>query len=118
MWSLGCILVELETGTPLFPAKNEQDLPLYHMEFLGLPQDDVMSRASRADEFFAHGRPLRHTDRKGRHHPIHSRQLEDVLQNPDPVLLDFLRRCLTWNPADRITAAEALRHPWIVGGSR
>lgn len=117
MWSLGCILVELETGTPLFPAKNEQDLLLYHMELLGLPQDDVTSRASRAGEFFAHGRPLRQTDRKGRLHPIGSRQLEDVLQSPEPVFLDFLRKCLTWDPADRMTAAQALRHPWVVGGS-
>jgi len=115
MWSLGCILVELETGTPLFPAKNEQDLLLYHMELLGLPPDEVMARASRADEFFAHGRPLRHTDRKGRLHPIGSRLLEDVLQTPDPAFVDFLRRCLRWNPADRMTAVEALEHPWVVG---
>ncbi|KAF2752164.1 calcium/calmodulin dependent protein kinase-like protein [Sporormia fimetaria CBS 119925] len=28
---------------------------------------------------------------------------------------DFIRRCLTVNPADRMTAHEALSHPWIVG---
>ena len=115
MWSLGCILVELETGTPLFPAKNEQDLLLYHMELLGLPADEVLARASRADEFFAHGRPLRHTDRKGRLHPIGSRQLEDILQNADSAFINFLKRCLMWDPADRITPTEALQHPFIAG---
>jgi len=113
MWSLGCILVELKTGTPLFPAKNEQDLLLYHMELLGLPPDEVMSRASRAGDFFANGRPLRDTDRKGRLRPVGSRLLEDAVKTSDPTFLDFLRRCLKWNPADRMTPTEALQHPWV-----
>ena len=32
----------------------------------------------------------------------------------DPKLLDFLSQCLHWNPLERITASEALHHPWIL----
>lgn len=28
---------------------------------------------------------------------------------------DFIRRCLKSNPSDRMTAAEALKHPWLTG---
>ncbi|VDN97843.1 unnamed protein product [Rodentolepis nana] len=31
----------------------------------------------------------------------------------DPLFKDFVRKCLAWNPEDRITVKEALKHPWI-----
>jgi serine/threonine protein kinase len=39
--------------------------------------------------------------------------LKEVLGRPDPHLADFLSRCLTWRPAERMMAAMALQHPWI-----
>ncbi|KAM3185361.1 hypothetical protein ACTXT7_006493 [Hymenolepis weldensis] len=45
--------------------------------------------------------------------------LEALLKNSmgeeglDPQLIDFLSRCLCWDPLERITAREALRHPWV-----
>ena len=31
----------------------------------------------------------------------------------DNLLIDFLARCLTWDPDERMTAEEALHHPWM-----
>jgi serine/threonine protein kinase len=31
----------------------------------------------------------------------------------DPEFADFLEKCLEINPEKRITAAEALNHPWL-----
>ncbi|CAD7939913.1 unnamed protein product, partial [Amoebophrya sp. A25] len=33
---------------------------------------------------------------------------------PDPLARDLLRRMLMWDPARRISAPEALRHPWFL----
>ncbi|XP_055388559.1 uncharacterized protein LOC129617257 [Condylostylus longicornis] len=33
--------------------------------------------------------------------------------SPSNLALDFMRRCLCKNPKERITAAEALEHPWL-----
>jgi len=117
MWSLGCILVELDSGVPLFSAKNEQDLIVLQLELLGLPADSVLARAKRASDFFDGRRPLRSTDRKGRPHPVGSRALADACKTRDPLFIDFVARCLTWDPAARMTAAEALHHPWVVVAS-
>lgn len=37
MWSFGCIMTELFTGTPLFPSENEKDHMSMMLEVLGLP---------------------------------------------------------------------------------
>lgn len=113
MWSLGCILVELDTGHPLFPVKNEQDLILYQLELLGLPSQEVLSRAMRAEVFFDGSVPLRNTDRKGRIHPVGTRSLRDVCKNQDLNFINFVQRCLTWDPEDRMTPEEARNHPWV-----
>jgi dual specificity tyrosine-phosphorylation-regulated kinase 2/3/4 len=45
IWSLGCILCELTTGSPLFPGENEHDQLLCIMEVAGVPPVDIMHRA-------------------------------------------------------------------------
>ena len=35
MWSLGCVLYELITGRPLFPARDENELVEYFIITLG-----------------------------------------------------------------------------------
>jgi len=37
IWSFGCIMIELFTGTPLFPSENEKDHMSMMLEVLGLP---------------------------------------------------------------------------------
>ncbi len=52
MWSLGCILVELYTGVPLFPGENENEQMLMFIELLGLPPQSLLERAERRKRFF------------------------------------------------------------------
>lgn len=117
MWSLGCILVELLTGRPIFPAKNEKDLLLYHMEVCGVPPAAVLDHASRTAEFFSKDHTgyhsLRVVDRKGRARVAGSRTLQSTVASEDPDLLAFLERCFDWNPKTRITPSEALEHPFL-----
>jgi dual specificity tyrosine-phosphorylation-regulated kinase 2/3/4 len=116
IWSLGCVLVELASIRPLFQARNNEDLIILITELLGLPPEDVLSRGEKSwDYFHAAGTPLRRKDSRGTHHTEGGRQLEDVLKDTTyPDFLDFLRRCLTWDPDKRITAAEGLKHPFLL----
>jgi serine/threonine protein kinase len=40
-------------------------------------------------------------------------RLEDALSTNDPCLIDFVKRCLTWDQSERMMAAECLQHPFI-----
>ena len=37
MWSFGCIMMELYTGTPLLPSENEKEHMSMILEILGMP---------------------------------------------------------------------------------
>lgn len=60
MWSLGCIIAELYTGTPLFPGENEQDQLGCIMEIIGTPQKHLIDRCSRRKLFFGKKLNIRH----------------------------------------------------------
>ncbi|WFD35470.1 dual-specificity kinase [Malassezia cuniculi] len=119
MWSLGCILSELHTGYPLFPGENEQDQLACIMEVLGTPDRAVLDRSTRRKIFFdSTGSPRTVVNSRGRRRRPSSRTLSDAVRSRDELFLDFIARCLAWDPAKRLTAEAALQHPWITTPSR
>lgn len=42
-----------------------------------------------------------------------SKSLWSVLRCQDPVFVDFLEKCLRWDPAERLTPEQAMAHPWM-----
>uniref|UniRef100_A0A673W371 dual-specificity kinase n=1 Tax=Salmo trutta TaxID=8032 RepID=A0A673W371_SALTR len=114
MWSLGCIMAELYTGFPLFPGESEVEQIACIMEVLGMPPNDFVQTASRRRLFFdSKGNPRNITNSKGRKRRPNSKDLASVLKTDDPLFLDFLQHCLTWDPTKRMTPDEAMQHEWI-----
>ena len=52
MWSLGCILVEMHTGEPLFSGVNETDQVYKIVELLGIPPQHMLDKATKQWKFF------------------------------------------------------------------
>lgn len=52
MWSFGCILAELRTGRPLFPACDENELIEFYCMMIGLPTNEMIEKAKKKAKFF------------------------------------------------------------------
>ncbi|XP_055137015.1 dual specificity tyrosine-phosphorylation-regulated kinase 4 isoform X10 [Symphalangus syndactylus] len=59
------------------------------------------------------GFPKNITNNKGKKRYPDSKDLMMVLKTYDTSFLDFLRRCLIWEPSLRMTPDQALKHAWI-----
>lgn len=131
MWSLGCILAELLTGYPLLPGEDEADQLACIIELLGMPAQKLLDASKRAKNFVSSkGYPRYCTvttlpdgtsvlnggrSRRGKARgPPASKDWSAALKGcEDGLFLDFLKHCLEWDPAVRMTPSQALRHPWL-----
>ncbi|KAI2793228.1 hypothetical protein POX_b03280 [Penicillium oxalicum] len=116
MWSLGCILAELLTGYPIFPGENEQEQLACIMEVFGPPEKHLIEKSTRKKLFFdSLGKPRLTVSSKGRRRRPSSKDLRQVLKCDDDAFLDFISRCLRWDPARRLSPHDALKHEFITG---
>jgi dual specificity tyrosine-phosphorylation-regulated kinase 2/3/4 len=116
MWSVGCILAELYTGVPIFPGENEQEQLACIMEVFGPPEKHLIEKSTRKKLFFdSMGKPRLTVSSKGRRRRPSSKTLQQVLKCDDEPFLDFLSKCLRWDPDRRIKPEEAVRHEFITG---
>jgi len=118
VWSLACVLAELVTGTPLFPGEHEAEQMACICAILGLPPPSLLRDAPRGKLFFdlqtGAALPIK-PNSQGKVHRVGSQTLSGALNGRgDALFLDFLRRCLQWDPKRRMTAQQAQQHPWIV----
>lgn len=131
MWSLGCILAELLTGYPLLPGEDENDQLALIIELLGMPPPKCLEQAKRARTFISSkGYPRYCTataipdgtivltgarSKRGKMRgPPMSRSWTSALKNMgDELFIDFLKRCLDWDPETRLTPQQAMKHLWL-----
>lgn len=99
----GCILGELLAGKPIFPGSSTMNQLDRILEVTGRPsQEDIDAIQSPFAATMLDSLPM-----------VEPRKLEDMFPGAPPEALDLLFRCMQFNPDKRITAHEALRHPYV-----
>jgi dual specificity tyrosine-phosphorylation-regulated kinase 2/3/4 len=84
------------------------------MELKGVPPKYLIEKSPRYSLFFDDDlNPRIVTNSRGKRRIPGTKLLKNVLKCDDPVFLDFIERCLEWDPEKRLTPDEALRHEWI-----
>jgi len=113
MWSLGCLVAELLSGRPLFHGEDEQEQLQSIMEVLGVPPEAVLRNCSRRLFFFSEeNEPKLKANSRGKVKNPGTKPLEEVVDGETPVV-DFVRRCLDWDPRTRLTPEDGLRQSWL-----
>ena len=115
MWSLGCILYELYKGEPLFSGVNEVEQIYLIMEKIGFPPKFIIEQSPKQMIFFDNNlKPYQMLDEEGNYIIPGGKKLKEVLKDAPNSFIDFISKCLRWNPFERITPDKALMHPFII----
>mmetsp|Transcript_59738 Transcript_59738/g.118676 ORF Transcript_59738/g.118676 Transcript_59738/m.118676 type:complete len:449 (-) Transcript_59738:587-1933(-) len=131
MWSLGCILVEMHTGEPIFSGQDEADQIVKIYELLGPPPAHMIQQGTKGLKHFRRAAEgptyqLREAPRSLKH-----RSLNEVLgvetggpdgrrlNEPGHSVTDYLKlkdlimRMLAYDPGERITPFQAISHSFF-----
>lgn len=103
MWSVGCILGELMGGKPMFPGTSTMNQLDRIIEISGHPT---------SEDIEAINSPFASTMLENLS-PANPKALSDLYPNATEEGLDMLKKLLHFNPNNRMTAEEALEHPFV-----
>ncbi|XP_075422634.1 mitogen-activated protein kinase 7 isoform X3 [Ascaphus truei] len=103
MWSVGCIFAEMLGRRQLFPGKNYIHQLQLIMTVLGTPSSQVI-RAIGAERVRAYIQSLPSRQ------PV---SWTNLYPQGDRKALDLLSKMLRFDPRERISVREALRHPFL-----
>ncbi|KAH7583084.1 Serine/Threonine protein kinases active-site signature [Nakaseomyces glabratus] len=103
IWSCGCVLAEMLFRKPIFPGKDYHHQLLLILDTLGTPsREDIEAiNYGRAKEYIL---SLPHFPKK---------DWSQLLGTDNEMLLDILDKLMIFNPKRRITAEQALEHPFL-----
>ena len=103
LWGIGCLIAEMLTGKPLFPGTSTMNQLERIIAGIGMPSDkDVESMQSKFADTMVANLPK-----------ITPKPLRSTLAAHPPDAVDLISRLLVFNPNKRLTAGEALRHPYV-----
>ncbi|KAL9129298.1 MAG: hypothetical protein Q9217_002208 [Psora testacea] len=130
IWSIGCILVEFFTGDALFQTHDNLEHLAMMEAVCGSKIEPKLVRqvqnsgrgSSRnsAASFFTRGLKLDYpnpeTTKASKKYVKAMKHLHDIIPPTSPFnkqFIDLLRKIFVYDPKQRITAKQALKHPWF-----
>ena len=101
MWAIGCIFTELITHRPLFMGDSEIDQIFKIFQFHGTPTDETWPGCSKLKNL------------KKSFPKFKAKNPSDALSKLNDVEVDLVMQMIALDPSKRITARQALKHPYF-----
>ncbi|KAF7817151.1 serine/threonine-protein kinase AFC3 [Senna tora] len=121
LWSVGCILIELISGKALFQTHENLEHLAMMERVLGPLPEHMARRAKGAEKYFRHGSRLNWPEGAVSRESIRAVKkldhLKDLVsrqvESSRASLIHLLHGLLTYDPSERLTASQALDHPFF-----
>ena len=103
LWGAGCVMFEITSLYPLFPGSNEVDQINRIHKVLGTPSGAILAK------FKSKGASHISFDFQ----PQKGIGIPQLIPHAAPEAVDLIVKLLKYDAAERITAREAMRHPYF-----
>lgn len=104
IWSVGCIFAELLGRKPLFPGRDYVHQVRLILDIIGTPKTDEEIVHITSEKARRYVKSLPPKD------PV---PFSTIYPNANPAAIDLLEKMLVFNPANRITVEQCLKHPYL-----
>ncbi|XP_039625744.1 mitogen-activated protein kinase 12 [Polypterus senegalus] len=103
IWSVGCIMAEMISGRPLFKGNDHLDQLTEIMKITGTPTQDFIHKLQSQDaKNYIKSLPR-----------VQKKDLQALFAKANPQAVNLMEKMLVLDADRRITAAEALAHPYF-----